>query len=292
MTLSQLLGCYSRSRGLRDSSIAYFRRCLSQLDRFLGRPATVHDLDADTVNRWLWSLRSKAPHYRRSLRTAIVALWRFAAELHLTPNCARVAQVRINYRCPRSWSAEEVAEIREVSRILPGSFRNTSIPRGRYFHTLIGAAWYLGLSSADLHQLTLRDFAVNGQLAISRQKTGQRVNVGLPPDEWDAVVRFACWRRGVDGPVWPLWGTPEAFRRQFRLLVHSVGLDGSWKVLRASAGTAYELAHPGQGHMFLGNTRDVFLKSYYDPRRQPATLPHAPRLAPSSRTRQRERDAG
>ncbi len=50
------------------------------------------------------------------------------------------------------------------------------------------------------------------------------------------------------------------------------------KTLRASAGTYYELANPGMGHVFLGNTRDVFLASYYDPRREPHDLPRAPDL--------------
>jgi hypothetical protein len=111
-----------------------------------------------------------------------------------------------------------------------------------------------------------------------RSKTGRMVLVGIPPEEVAAIVAYHALGGLGAGPLWPRWGSDEAFRRAFAHITRAAGLAGPWKTLRASAGTAFEIANPGMGHVFLGNTRDVFMKNYYDPRREPNSLPHAPRL--------------
>lgn len=276
MDLRHLVQDYRISKGISDSSCEYYLRCVKQLERFTGSPPDTSDLSRDRINFWLHHKHGAAA-YRKSLRTGIMAIWSFAASRGYCDPPNGIASVRLRTNPVNSWSQQEVSRLRQCAIRQPGVFRDTTIPRGRYFGTLISAAWYLGLSACDLHRLTMPDFD-RGNLVFNRQKTGQRIAVAIPQDEWQSVVIFVELSGNQGGPIWPLWGSREAFRKAFRPIVNAAGLVGPWKTLRASAGTAYEIAHPGQGHIFLGNTRDVFMKNYYDPRREPNALPHAPRL--------------
>lgn len=277
LPLQDLIPTYAKYRDISHSSQQFLERCIQQFSRHVGHLPVVSDLRRDQVNEWLATKMGK-PHYRKSLRTGILCLWRFAAEEGITNEAPRgIVRVRLRYSPVRSWSQDEVSHLRKVSLGMRRRFRMTTIPRGAYFSTFISAAWYLGLSQCDLHRLKLDDFK-NGNLTFSRRKTGQRVAVGFPADEWQAVLTYLDKSQHRDGPIWPLTCSRSVFARTFRGLARQAGLVGPWKTLRASAGTAYEIAHPGQGHIFLGNTRDVFMKNYYDPRREPESLPHAPRL--------------
>lgn len=272
MLLNTLLEDYAVTRGVRPSTVTYFRRCLSQF----GTHRTVDDLCPESINRFLGS-KPGTPGYRRSLRRGLLALLWFAAERGLAdaPRPRSIARIRQPRAAIRTWSPEEVAHLRRVAAELPGEFRGTLIPRGKYFSSMIAGAWYLGLSQIDMHRLRMADF-VNRNLTVSRSKTGGFVRVGLPEAEWTDCLALS--QHDPDGRPWQPWGSREIFARTFAHIVKQAGLNGPWKTLRASAGTAYELAHPGMGHIFLGNTRDVFLKSYYDPRREPHDLPRAPDL--------------
>lgn len=276
--LTKLLVEYSVSRGLRPSSVAYFRRCVQQFEKHLGRAASIDDLTDYQISAFLAAKADRAPAYRKSLRTGLIALARYAADEGDKEPPRRVAPVRVPRTPPEAWSGAEVQRLRRHAERLSGTFRGTSIPRGRYFETLITAAWYLGLSEIDLRRLRPSDF-VGGRLVTTRSKTGHRVAVSLPTDEWERLLTYLSISCHTGGPIWPLWGSREIFRRTFGEIVAKAKLTGSFKKLRISAGTAYEVAHPGLGHQFLANTRDVFLRSYYDPRQEQAELPHAPRLA-------------
>ncbi len=275
MLLNTLLDDYAIARGVRPSTVVYFRRCISQFSRFRPQP-TVDDLCPDALNHFL-SAKPGTPGYRRSLRRGLLALMWFAVERGLAdpPRPRSVARIKQARTAVRTWSPDDVVKLRSCAACLPGEFRGSTVPRGKYFASMIAGAWYLGLSQVDLHNVRMADF-VQRNLTVSRQKTGGFVKVGLPDDEWELCLELAThdplWR------PWRLWGSREIFARTFARIVRDAGLTGPWKTLRASAGTAYELAHPGFGHVFLGNTRDVFLKNYYDPRREPNQLPHAPDL--------------
>lgn len=266
ITLESLLDSYAIARGVTPSTVGYYRRCLNVFQSAGG-----NELTADAINRFLHA-KHGSNHYRKSLRTGLVALAKYAESIGLAPSLGRVARVKAPASPVRTWSSSEVSQLRECALRLTGRFHQTRQPRGRYFHAIIGGAWYLGLSQVDLHRLTLDDFR-DGNLVCTRQKTGVTIRVGLPREEWELCVRIA-----VDGRIWPLWGSREIFARTFASIVSDAGLTGPWKTLRASAGTAYEIENPGLGHVFLGNTRDVFMRNYYDPRRERSTLPHAPTL--------------
>lgn len=276
MLLVSLVKAYAVRRAIRPNTTQFYHRCARQLSRHVGHPATVEDLPH--LNELLAAKQQRRPAYRKSLRTGLVALWRFAAEAGLAAEPQHVAPVRLPAAPVHTWSQTEVERLRAHAERIRGPFIRSTMPRGRYWHTLIGAAWYTGLSLVDLRRIALADIGPGGNLAAVRSKTGRLVLVGLPPEEVAAVVAYHAIAGRGTGPLWPRWGSEEAFRRAFGHITRAAGLAGPWKTLRASAGTAFELAHPGQGHLFLGNSRDVFLRNYYDPRREPATLPHAPRL--------------
>ena len=68
--------CRTRSAG----TIRLYRLALVQLDRFLGRPAVLADLNDGTISAFLLDYsRGRSPYTVERARTAILAIWRWAA---------------------------------------------------------------------------------------------------------------------------------------------------------------------------------------------------------------------
>ena len=66
---------------------------------------------------------------------------------------------------------------------------------------------------------------------------------------------------------------------QMRTMLKALGITGSGKWFRRTAGTQAELAQPGSGNLMLGHkTRSVFLNHYYDTREASSRLPTLPQL--------------
>lgn len=109
---------------------------------------------------------------------------------------------------------------------------------------------------------------------IVQAKTGRVVHGRLRPAALAAIGEFLL--RDRRELVWPLWCNLEVWRTIARRLVRRAGLPGSIGWLRRSAATACELAHPGAGYQFLGNTPDVFFAHYFD--RSQVDVPQPPPL--------------
>lgn len=279
MKLSELIPLYAETKDLEPGTVGYYQRTVSVFNRWHGKPVDVEELTDSLVNRFLAHLREQenTSHYRKSLQIGICALWKFATKRGLVPAPEDVAKIRVKRKPVHTWSTAEVARLKSEARRTLGVFRTNLIPRGQYFATIITAAWYTGLSQVDLHKLKLSHFK-DGKLTWTRTKTGAWAAMQIPADEWAEILRYAEISVLGDQELWPRFTCDEGFRSTFRKIRDAAGLNGPFKTLRASAGTAFEIAHPGFGHRFLGNTRDVFMRNYYDPRREDNDLPQAPSL--------------
>lgn len=262
-SVDSVLESYLLQNDLAQTSIEYYRKSV-QVFRRWAVAANEPDFTASAVSRFLLEKQAegRSSHYRASLRNALRALLRFAG-------CAdKLRQVKLGTLTPAAWTPEEIGQLIDACGHMPEASRV-------YWQTLIAAAWYTGLSQADLHRVRLDQFAADGSLEIARRKTGAIAFVGIPRD---ILARVRPHR---DGRCWPLLTSREWFRRTFAKIVKRAGLLGTFPKIRKSSGTYAELLNPGRGHEHLANSRKVF-ESHYLSRRHVRTAPLMPPPIPQA----------
>lgn len=257
LEIDTVLQAYLLQNDLAETTIEYYRKS-AQVFRHWSAQSGESVFSEDSVSRFLLAKQEagKSSHYRASLRNALRALLRFAG-------CqGKLRQVKLSTLMPTAWTPAEIARLIDACDHMPDASRV-------YWQTLITAAWYTGLSQADLHRVRLDDFAADGTLEIPRHKTG-RIAFVLVPRETLAAV---CPHR--DGRCWPLLTSREWFRRTFAKIVKRADLCGTFPKIRKSSGTYAELLNPGRGHEHLANSRKVFETNYLS-RRHVAKAPLSP----------------
>lgn len=255
--IDAVLSAYLLQNDLAETTIEYYRKS-AQVFRNWSAASGELDFSAESVSRFLLAKQEagKSSHYRGSLRNALRALLRFAG-------CTgKLRQVRLGTLTPTAWTPAEIARLVDACDHMPEASR-------AYWQTLIAAAWYTGLSQADLHRVRLDDFAADGTLEIARRKTGRIAFVLIPRETLAAVSPYR------DGRCWPLLTSREWFRRTFAKIVKRAGLFGTFPKIRKSSGTYAELLNPGRGHEHLANSRKVFETNYLA-RRHVAKAPLSP----------------
>jgi hypothetical protein len=214
------------------------------------------ELVADTLSRFLKDKQAagRSSHYCRSLRNGLLAV------LGETIERRHVRSVKLSRLAPHSWTSGDVAKLVESVGVLADYKRD-------FYRGMILAGYHTGLAQGDLHRLTRADFREDGTLLYSRAKTGSAVVAWMPPE---VLVGLP-----TEGPLFPRRWSGEQFRKDFRRIVQTAGLQGTFKTLRKTSGTLAELLN-GRGHEHLANSRRVFELHYLDRKqvhRAPTKLP-------------------
>lgn len=99
---------------------------LNLFDLYLGRPATLDDLDDDTlaaVMEWMLDARGNKPSTVNRWRKAVCAIWRFAASRRIIEQFPTLPNLRSPRRSPRAFTREQLESLWNAIRSLPGSGR-------------------------------------------------------------------------------------------------------------------------------------------------------------------------
>ncbi len=265
-TLRGCLEGYLLARELRPASVRQMQALTRVFLTWLGKedvPAA--EFDNDIISRFLMFKQEdgSSSHYRRSLRSALKALYRFLWE-NRPPGDIR--PVKLMPLEPESWTPEEVDRL-----ILACDMMRLTRKEWHYWRTKICCAYFTGFNACDIARIKKTDITAEGLLPFTRQKTGSRILVQLPPE---LLAEVDIFHKG-DGPIWKIYRSDEAERMQFNRLLKVAGLKGSFKLLRKTCGTQVELLHPGRGHEHLGHDRKIF-EMHYGDRRKLAKAPVMP----------------
>lgn len=247
-TLKSLVSDYILQHELRETSADQYHRIVGVYCSWAGGDPPIDEFTPRTLSEFLAAKQAagRSSHYRKSLRNCLIALLRFSGKHD------RVRPVRVEQLEPRTWTPADVAKLIIACNHLRGSE-----VRRRRWKNLIAVAYYTGLSHCDILPLTKADFGADGILRSKRRKTGRRVTVSIP-----------LWLLNdlpATGQIFPMDCSLEAFRGTFRRIAKRAGLTGTFKTLRKTAGTLVDQHFPGQGHLFLANTRKVFDEHYRAP---------------------------
>lgn len=261
IAVDSALEAYLLANDLAETSIEYYRKSVQVFDGWCKETGCA-EFSAASVSRFLLAKQEqgRSSHYRASLRNALRAL------LRSTGSSEKLRQVKLQSLTPAAWTPAEIAKLVAACDHMPKASMV-------FWQTLIAAAWYTGLSQADLHRVKIDDFAADGTLEIARRKTGRIAFVQIPQEVLTAIRPYK------DGRCWPLLTSREWFRRTFGKVVARAGLFGTFPKLRKSSGTYAELLNPGRGHEHLANSRKVF-ESHYLSRRHVGRSPLSPPQLP------------
>lgn len=250
-SLIDLAGSYLLARPACQQYAKQIRSRMRLFDEWLvGRAPT-----AALLNEYLITLESRQlePETVRGHRSVILAVLKFSGWKPESP----IRVVRLRHKEPDCFTLDEIRRLLAAAEKLTGELPN-GISHAAFWSLAIDVGYSTGLRYGDMTTLRASIIPADGECRVVQSKTGRFVDVRFTP--W-AIKAIRAHGHDLAVP-WPHCG--NHFRTEFRAIMVGAGVRrGRWKMMRASAGSYAELEHPGKGHRLLGNTRDVFRKSYF-----------------------------
>lgn len=267
-TLRALAERYAMEHDIRPSSADQHRYTVANLERHLGRIATLDDLCDDTVNRWLVWLGQQglATESIRSRRRCLLTLWRAAYADELAAALpGRIRRVKPSHAVPVCWSQDELQRLLAVAATKTKAMqRHRAVRWCDFWLALIHLAYASGLRMADVLNLRCDQIAADGTLFVFQRKTGSAIQCKLPAEAMLAI-------RAIGKPTRArLIGDllcRQSLQKELRFLTRQAGVAGSMKWFRRTGATWCESNAPGSAMAFLGHrTPGLAYKHYVDPR--------------------------
>lgn len=239
------------------------------LERFLRRPATLGDLNDDTLIRCMgWLRKSRSAPTVNKFRSHMLALWRFLARKHVVPVWPDVLALKEPERIPRAWSPDELGTLLAAARATEG--RIGSVPAGLWWFALLLVCWDTGerITAVRLCRWDDLDFAGRWiYFPAENRKGGKRDRqFRLHPDTIAALkaIRSPARERVF---FWP-WTETSLWSHFTRILVRA-GLPHDRKSkfhrIRRSVATHAEAAGLNATEI-LGHSCRRVTEGYLDPR--------------------------
>jgi integrase len=263
--LKELVTVYATVRGLSARSAYQVRRTIAVLDEWLGRAATVEDLDDVLVSRWLEEIGEKYGDWTlNGHRTRLLCLWRFASRRRLVEGPGEVRRCPAPAPMPEAWTVDEVSRLVAATGQLPGV-------AGPWFHALILAGYESGLRRGDLFAVRREQIQADGIL-LRQHKTGQPHLAPLRPETVELVMSLPG-----ECPLACPWG-PKHYGKMWAKLRRLADVpDGCCQRLRRT-GATWIAATEGMdaASRWLGHQSPEMVRHYVDLRyvgRRPSLPP-------------------
>jgi len=269
--------CYFLGRDIRPSTKAFYRVKIKLFSAWLGREATLEDLNDRTINKFLaHRVETAARDTVRGERSTLVALWQFAYDdRRLETPPGRVRPLKRIPKIVDGWSESQLATLLATIEQKPGLFRYAAVRRSAYWRAVVLTLYDTGLRLGDLLNLTL-DQVTKTRFVVVQSKTRKPVDIPLSQNALEAIRAIRSHTRPKPfGDV----VKRRTFFQEFAAICKAAGLVGRTKKLRITSGSMVEADYPGEGHLHLGNGKQVF-DTYYHWRevtKRPTRLP--PRLS-------------
>ena len=212
MPVRELTTRYARVRELKPKTLALYEMMWRRFERFLERPATVADLNVDTVSEYIewrkvtpgWLGRLPKPATVRRDRNMIRATWEYAARRKFVDEFPELPRVRVPESIPtgRAYTADEASALIRQARHRIGKVGG--LPAKWWWPTLLYAAVCTGerfeaLTSIKWAQVDLERHTMLF-LAATRKGSTRDIVRSITPR---LAAMLAEHRREGDDLVWP-----------------------------------------------------------------------------------------
>lgn len=273
-----------RLRGRSQESVRLLRHAVTQFSRWLGRDATLEDLDDLTVSQWLAAMgQKKSPNSVARERSGILAIWNLAQGRGLVKLRPTVSPELVPHSTPRAFTEDELNRIAACAGRASGWVG--PVPAHVFFRALVAVGLETGERiNAILHvpKACWNRPTLTVPASVRKGKREERV-YELSPEASD-LVDAVCEHSGPTVFWWTASDT--ALRKRWKTITRRAGLgDGrevQFHALRRS--TASHLAAAGlDATAFLGHSSDrITRRSYLDPRvvdsKRPKAWQQLPRI--------------
>ena len=251
---------YCPERDIEPSTQAFYLCKAVTFEETIGRKALVSDLNDVTINKYLTARLSKvARDTVRGERSTLLAFWRSTYDgriLDVPPG--RVKPIKKIPKIVEGWTDEELARLIGIIAGLRGCFRMKFVERGPFWLAVVLALYDTGLRLGDLLRLEAKQLLAGRPFPVCQHKTRKLVDVALSPETIEAIKRIYSPSRPRPFDIL----NRRSFYIAFADLCKAAGLQGRTKRLRITSGSRVEQFHPGEGHLHLGNGREVFASHY------------------------------
>lgn len=284
MRLVDYLNRYVLEHSLARSSEAQLRFAVKLLNLWAEKDLHLEELTDDLLNRYLVFREGKVrPETVRSNRTALLTLWRAAADAELCHPPKRIRRIKRPELPPRAFTIFDLNSLLTAADSMPGVIRYWKVPKRLYWRAFILAAYDSGLRLSDVLDLRWRDIwwpneAGDGVLVVVQRKTGHSQRVHFR--EATMKVLKECCAAGIERSLIFPPRSRSRFYKNFKRLCKSAGVQGSSKYLRRS-GASYVAQKHGEAaaSLFLGHrTPGLARKNYIDQRIAEPSRPMPPPL--------------
>lgn len=266
-----------RLRGRSPESVRLLRHAITQFSKWMGRPATLDDLEDLVVSQWLAAMaEKKSPNSVARERSGILAIWNLAQGRGLVRLRPTVAPELIPQRTPRAFTEDELRRLAVSARRASGWVG--PIPAEVFFPALMAVGLETGERINAILQTPKHCWQRPSLLVPAAIRKGRRQErvYELSPEASGLVDAVSLH----DGPTVFWWVSSDtALRKRWKTITRRAGLgdgrDVQFHALRRS--TASHLSAEGlDATAYLGHSSDrITRRSYLDPRVVDAKRPKA-----------------
>jgi len=268
-TLNSILKDYLAARWWLSAGYSYnLEHAVWQLSRFYGTTILLSCLTEDTLTAFLRDFsKTHEPIAVNDRRRSLLTLWRYAAEKNLLPPPKKIPIMPEGQKIPDAWTAAEcrtiLAECRKQSGTIAG------IDAGAWWASFVLTIYYTGQRLRAMLSARTEDYE-SGTITFQPRgaKTRKAMQFELPREAAEIIDGMMHVQRVLLWP-WPFHRNTIFVR--FRKITERAGASaphGKLKLfhrLRRTSGSLVE-SLGGDGARHLGNSREVFERSYLAPR--------------------------
>lgn len=270
MTLQQFLDdIYAPLKGVSERTKIVYTMTIRPFGEFLGREATLADLEEIVVARFLaHRVRTRAAATAAKDRSQLRALWEFAARRKMVDTWPAIPLIRIPRRVPECWLTDEFQRL----LVAAGDEKTTldGIPGGLWWRALLLLAYDTGERCTALINIRWRNVKGNAVLFIAEDRKGRRADVYRDISETTTAALAAIrGHRGPEDAVFPWPRCHSYLWKRLEIILKRAGLPASRKdkfhKIRKTTASYYEAAG-GSAQWLLDHADPATTRAYLDPR--------------------------
>jgi integrase len=212
LTLFDLLERYALMRSLKGKSVELYEMLIARLSRFLGREATVADLDDLVISRYLrwraetpgWKGRVPSPASVQKDRVMLAAIWTYAARKRLAAEFPELPRIKVPKRIPtgRAYTADDVAALIRTAKRRKG--KTGGLPSSWWWSTLLYCIYCTGERFEAATSLRWGDVDLAGCRVIYRGETRKGATRDIERQITPQLSKMLAEHQGPDNAlVWP-----------------------------------------------------------------------------------------
>jgi integrase len=278
MLLRDAFRRYALIRELSPKSVALYVMLFNRLDRFIGRPATVADLNDFTIAEYIewrkvtpgWRGQIPRPATVKKDRSMIRACWEYLARKKIARQFPELPRVKVPKTIPtgRAYTADEVGRLIRTAKRRIG--KTGGLPAKWWWPTLIYAAVCTGERFEALTSLRWGQVDLDRRrvifLAGTRKGRTRDLERAITPQ---LAAMLAEHRRGPADLVWPWDRRTRSHWASLQVLCRTAGVEyrgrGFHGFRRMAASYAALAGGPSAATQLLDHSDPALQAVYVDP---------------------------